>query len=55
MHEDDEAENEEVEDDGEEGQGLEEKHDDNSLVTRGVDTVAGHGTPNDVSGALELS
>ena len=39
--EDDEEENEEVEDDGEEGQGLEE--------------VAGHGTPNDVAGALELS
>ena len=52
--EDDEAVNEEVEDDGEEGQGLEEEHDDNSLVTRGVDTVAGHGTPNDVAGALEL-
>ncbi len=44
----------EVEDDGEEGQGLEEEHDDNSLVTRYVDTVAGHGTPNDVAGALEL-
>ena len=53
--EDDEEENEEVEDDGEEGQGVEEEHDDNSLVTRDVDTVAGHGTPNDVAGALELS
>jgi hypothetical protein len=52
--EDDEEENEEVEDDGEEGQGVEEEHDDNSLVTRDVDTVAGHGTPNDVAGTLEL-
>jgi len=53
--EEDESENEEVEDDGEEGQGQEQEHDDNSLVTRGVDTVAGHGTPSDVAGVLELS
>ncbi len=51
---DDEAKNEEVEDDGEEGQGQEER-DNNSLVTRGADTVSGHGTPNDVAGAPELS
>ena len=45
----------EEEDDSEEGQGQEEEHDDNSLVVRGVDTVAGHGTPNVVAGAQELS
>jgi hypothetical protein len=52
---DEESEHEEEEEDGEEGQGQEEEHDDISLVVSGVDTVAGHGTPNDVVGAQELS
>ena len=52
---DEESEDEEEEDDDEEGQGQVVEHDDNSLVVRGVDTVGGHETPNDVSEVQEFN